>query len=98
MRNSINVCFSTTSLAISVCNHLSQREIAKARYIRHVLGAIVTHLPTHLFHNGGTFFFFHMYINEPFWSRLKVRILRHFAHVGLFIIIHIKEYINSPPL
>ena len=25
---------------------------------------------------------FHMYINEPFWSRLKVRILLHFAHAN----------------
>ena len=26
------------------------------------------------------YLFFHMYINEPFWSRLKVRILLYFAH------------------
>lgn len=27
------------------------------------------------------YLFFHMYINEPFWSRLNVRILLYFAHV-----------------
>ena len=26
------------------------------------------------------YLFFHVYINEPFWSRLKVRILLYFAH------------------
>ena len=26
------------------------------------------------------YLFFHMFINEPFWSRLNVRILLYFAH------------------
>lgn len=36
-----------------------------------------------LYRNGGPLYlFFHMYVNEPFWTRLKVRIILYFAHAN----------------
>ena len=51
------------------------------------------------FHSGGPFiYFFHMYMNEPFWSRLKEGIFCILNMSGRLTIIHTREYINRPPL
>ena len=47
------------------------------------------------------YLFFYMYVNEPCWSRLKVRILLYCAHaneVRKASYHTYKEYITKPPL
>ena len=52
---------------------------------------------------GAISLFLRLYLNEPIWSRLKVRILLYFAHAkevrkAIAIIIDNKEYIKRPSL